>query len=145
MMDNRSNTSDHQRANAPTRRAKTLTGHRVRLRQRRYSVIVGAAILLTFSASICVAMALGFVPAIFSRNSVKPASASAGSQGSTATIILEPTASRCKQMVFDNDTGRIAEPKTPCENGVILDSNGLPVATGTAGRLDAISRSFLKR
>jgi hypothetical protein len=107
--------------------------------------MVGAAILLTFSVSICVAMALGFVPAILLRDSAKPASGSAGSQGNTATIIFEPTASRCKQMVFSNDTGRIAEPKTPCENGVTLDSNGLPVATGTAGRLDAISRSFLKR
>jgi hypothetical protein len=90
-------------------------------------------------------MALGFAPSIFSWNSAKPASASAGSQGNTATIIFEPTDSRCKQMVFNNDTGRIAEPRTPCENGVILDSNGLPVATGTAGRLDAISKSFLKR
>jgi hypothetical protein len=145
MIDKRSITLDHQRANAPTCRATTLTVHRVRLRERRYSVIVGLAILLTFIVSICVAMALGFVPAIFSRNSEKPARASAGSQGYTATIVFDPTAARCKEMVFNNDTGHIAEPKTPCGNGVILDSNGLPVATGTAGRLDAISKSFLKR
>jgi hypothetical protein len=145
MIDSRADISNRQRANAPTRGAKTLTDHRVQVRERRYSVIVGAAILLTFGASICVAMALGFAPSVFSRNSAKPASAPAESEGPTATIILEPTAARCGQMVFNNDTGRIAEPKTPCENGVILGSNGLPVPTGTAGRLDAISRSFLRR
>jgi hypothetical protein len=51
----------------------------------------------------------------------------------------------CQRREFDNQTGRITEAAQPCNNGVVLDSNGVAQPIGTIHRLDGISRSFLGR
>jgi hypothetical protein len=50
----------------------------------------------------------------------------------------------CQRRDFDNQTGRITE-TAHCNNGVVLDSNGVAQPIGTIHRLDGISKSFLGR
>ena len=59
----------------------------------------------------------------------------------TASIVLEPQGGRCRDLVFDNDTGEIAERVKPCEVSVAVDDKGFR----SLRRLDAISKSFLKK
>lgn len=62
----------------------------------------------------------------------------------TAAILVEIDPARCRQFVFDNDSGRILPSSAPCEQNA-TDAHGNPVPTGTVRRLDAISRSFSGR
>jgi hypothetical protein len=63
----------------------------------------------------------------------------------TANIVLEAAAGRCRQMAFNNETGRIVEVPGRCEKeDVRLDHKGVPMPMGTVRRLDAISKSFSK-
>ena len=63
----------------------------------------------------------------------------------TASIVLVPQGGRCRDLIFNNDTGKMAETVKPCEASVVQDAKGIPVPVGTVRRLDAISKSFLKK
>jgi len=82
---------------------------------------------------------------LLSRASSESANATFGTEGRTANIVLEGAANRCKQMIFDNDTGRIVESNKPCDKDVTLDEKGMPIPQGTVRRLGAISKSFSKQ
>lgn len=62
----------------------------------------------------------------------------------SATVITEGPAGGCRERVFDNQTGRMADATSPCGGATVLDENGVPVPVGTLHRMDAISRSFNK-
>jgi hypothetical protein len=111
---------------------------RRRTRERRYGLIVGIILFATLSLGLSLTMEMpGFNP---SRALPEGVSATFGPEGRTANIILEPAPNRCKQMIFDNDTGRIVESNRPCDKSVILNDKGVPM--GTVRRLDAIAKSF---
>jgi hypothetical protein len=129
-------------ATRDTKAASALTVRR--RRERRYAVMVSLA-LLAIGLGLLLAMTTEFPSSILSRGSSEHAIATSGARMRTATIVLEPIANRCRQVIFDNDTGRSVEINKPCEKTVILDDNGVPIPHGTVRRLDAISKSFLKQ
>jgi len=69
--------------------------------------------------------------------------ASVTSEAHRTGSITVGSGDRCRQTVFDNDTGHTIEARGPCAKPR-LDNNGLPIPAGTAQRLDAISKSFQK-
>jgi hypothetical protein len=80
---------------------------------------------------------------IWPRSTAHVATPMPGSDFRKATIVSDALDdSGCHQRNFDNQTGRITQTEQPCNNGVRLDNNGIPVPVGTIHRLDGISRSF---
>jgi hypothetical protein len=76
-----------------------------------------------------------------------PAATSAGSsmEARTGKIMIESVRGEvCEERKFDNGTGRISGIGAPCRTPDV-DDNGRPIVRGTAGRLDAIGKSFLNR
>jgi hypothetical protein len=99
-------------------------------RDRRYALVVGLVFASGLAAS---AWALMVATSRDSSVSAKSAYEAAAVEDRTGNI-LDSRNSRCRS--FDNDTGRIVE-TGPCDAKREL--------TGTARRLDAISKSFLNR
>ena len=71
--------------------------------------------------------------------SLRPADPLAGIDARVGRIVAT-TNGRCQQFLYDNDAGTLSPAGTPC-----AIEEGEPARTGTARRLDAISRSFLRR
>jgi hypothetical protein len=61
----------------------------------------------------------------------------------TGKILLHSDGDRCRQRMFDNQTGRITEAKVPC--GADADADAQSKLQGTGGRLNQISKSFTNR
>ena len=59
-----------------------------------------------------------------------------------ATIVLHSSTSGCQQRSFNNQTGRISDQTSSCQNDVVLDTKGVPIPTGTIHTLNSISKSF---
>ena len=77
------------------------------------------------------------------QSSKEPMSTSELAETRTGKIVLNTDLNDCKEMKFDNSSGRVIEGFSPCENKDDVDSKGMPVPQGTIRRLDAISKSFL--
>jgi len=99
-----------------------------RRRDRRYALLAFAVLAALLSLSLLVATTARLRA---------PPVATSGSLPRTATIAFERTGDRCRHLVFENDTGRMAELSKPCEVAMVRPEQE---AKGTAGRLDAISR-----
>jgi hypothetical protein len=80
-----------------------------------------------------------------SASSEPVALASNGPSQHTGTIIVHESGDHCKEIKFDNDTGKTLERQVRCDGQNVLDSQGVPAPAGTIHRLDAISRSFFGR
>jgi hypothetical protein len=78
-------------------------------------------------------------------SSETPPSDLAQREAHIGTIIIQHDDSRCEQLKFDNDSGKTTASTAPCENKVVLNTQGAPVPQGTVHRLDAISKSFSGR
>jgi hypothetical protein len=63
-------------------------------------------------------------------------------QDRTASIVLNQGSKNCQHKLFDNQTGRFSDARTPCPPDVPLDANGNPVPKGTLHTLNEISKSF---
>jgi hypothetical protein len=59
-----------------------------------------------------------------------------------ATIVLHSSTNGCQQRSFNNQTGRISDQTSSCQNDVVLDAKGMPMPTGTIHTLNSISKSF---
>ncbi len=105
--------------------------------------------VLAVSIGFFVALSLGILAAVLadptwisSRLSAQKAPPEPAARSQIGTITLDPgSASNCRKMIFDNQTGRVTETNTPCEQ-VVRDETGAPKPVGTLRRLDAISKSF---
>jgi hypothetical protein len=62
----------------------------------------------------------------------------------TGRIVLKTDPHHCKQLKFDNRSGKMTE-ESSCYDETVRDSNGVPISEGTPRRLDAISKAFLSR
>jgi hypothetical protein len=102
-------------------------------RDRRYALVAGLAFASGLAAS---AWALTVATSRDSSGPPKPTYEAAGLEDRTGNI-LDTKKRRCRS--FDNDTGRMVE-SGPCD--ALLNRREL---TGTARRLDEISKSFINR
>jgi hypothetical protein len=104
----------------------------------RYRATITAALLLTGLGAGLLA-ATSDAPTLLFMRRPPPA---APQQSRIGKIVLESTPERCRQMIFDNDTGRITPDDSPCDDGVRRDVTGTPMPMGTVQRLEAISKAF---
>jgi hypothetical protein len=109
-----------------------MAQHR-RQQRLRWAALTAAFVALAAAASFEVAT--GGWPAFPSG----PSSADS-KEAHAGTIVVETTTGECKKMKFDNDSGEITG-DFRCD-GSVLDSQGVPVPTGTIHRLNAIEDSF---
>jgi hypothetical protein len=115
-------------------------------RTRRYGLIVCLALAATLGLGLLLTTKRDLPALLLARASPERAvTATPGIEARTASIVLEPQGGRCRDLVFNNDTGEIAERARPCEASVAVDDKGVPLPVGTLRRLDAISKSFLKK
>ena len=116
-----------------------MTRSRTRSRRLGASAVIFGSILIVIAGT-TVALAALFVRPLDAGSASIPADMHEGH-----IVVMAADGDRCKQLKFDNDTGRIDQDATPCDNNnkVIFDKTGAPVPVGTVRRLDAISRSFL--
>ena len=64
---------------------------------------------------------------------------------STGNIVLEPVNKQCRQIIFNNDNGNMAEIMKQCKNeeAAVLDENGAPpIPQVVKRRLESLRRSF---
>ena len=130
---------------SPTRPlAKTTFAPAVRRKSEiRYGLIVGGVLLGVLGAAIWLVLKIG-LPSLSTRASHEATIPSVSAESRTANIVLEYAGNRCRQMIFDNDTGQSIERIGPCSE-VVRDGKGEAPAQGTIRRLDAISKSFSKQ
>jgi hypothetical protein len=62
----------------------------------------------------------------------------------TGRTVLKTDPHYCKQLKFDNRSGKMTE-ESFCYDETVRDSNGVPKSEGTPRRIDAISKAFLSR
>ena len=119
---------------------KSATEHRPRTPRGYWAIVIisfgfmgGIALLLgTFSFSELVGS---------TDLTTQSVSQSPGDQTHTGKIILHMAAGECRQMRFDNSSGRF-DADLACDEKIILDKHGVPIPLGTQHRIDAISKSF---
>jgi hypothetical protein len=122
-----------------------MRNRRSGLRARRYGLIVCVALPATLGLGL-LATKTDLPAWLLARASPERAvTAPRGIEARTASIVLEPQGGRCRDLIFNNDTGKMAETVKQCETGVVLDDKGVPLPVGTVRRLDAISKSFLQK
>jgi len=107
-----------------------------RRRELRYALITIGVSLAALCVIVVLAVTAG-LPSLFGSGASSPATIPASpAEPRIGNIVFEPTADRCRQLSFDNDTGSIAETIRSC------DHKGSPGPAGTIRRLNAISKSF---
>ncbi len=114
------------------------TSARGRGTSERYRAAITAALLVAGLGAGLLA-ATSDAPTMLLLRRAPPA---APQQSRIGKIVLESTPERCRQMAFDNDTGRITPDDSPCDDGVRRDVTGTPMPMGTLQRLEAISKAF---
>ena len=105
-------------------------------RERRYVLIASLAFTVGLVASV---WALTVATSRDSSGLLKSRQEAAVHDDRTGNI-LDPRTGRCRS--FDNDTGRMGEPSQSSSCDALLNKREI---TGTARRLDAISKSFLNK
>jgi hypothetical protein len=124
-------------------RSPSSSSSRVRTTQeQRRAMIIGGVI--SGSLMVVAVMATEFALSTHSSGSSQTAT-TPSNEIRSATIIAESLDDNCRQRIFDNQTGAMADTRRPCKDPAVFDVNGLPVPAGTIHRLDGISKSFLNR
>jgi hypothetical protein len=112
--------------------------------ERRRIVIVFAALFVVLGAAILVALTTTLPSAILQRSPLGPRD-TFGIEQRDGAIVLPAANNRCRQIAFNNDTGRMVETSRPCENKPALDDKGIPVPEATIRRMDSIRQGFSKQ
>ena len=110
-----------------------------RSRAYRVGIVVGL-----FAAIIYLGASAHLWPFQAAPESEHAASGAGPEVSRTGTVVLRTDPDQCAQATFDNNSGKFSESK-PCDSGLRFDEYGKPIPLGTIHRLDAISRSFLRR
>jgi hypothetical protein len=134
-------TANGATASLPAHKAKKISTFR-RKKEIQYAAIAAIGIFIVLSLGLFIALMVEYPALNFSRASSKSALAEPAFHPSNGKITFDPIGGhRCRQMTFDNKTGRVTETNKPCED-LALDDKGLTKPVGTIHRLDAISKSF---
>ena len=112
--------------------------------ERRRIVIVCIGLVLVLGTAILVALTTSLPSAIIQRTPLGPRD-TFGIEERSGAILLPPANNRCRQIAFNNDTGRMVETSRPCEKKPALDEKGIPVPEATMRRMDSIRQGFSKQ
>jgi hypothetical protein len=124
---------------------KALHALQSSLRQeRRRLVIVGVGLFLILGAAIAVALTTTLPSAIIQRTPLGPRD-TFGIEERNGSIVLPASNNKCRQIAFNNDTGKMIETSRPCETKPALDDKGVPVPEATIRRMDSIRQGFNKQ
>src|SRR5215510_3820845 len=82
--------------------------------ERRRIMIVGAGLFVVLGAAILVGLTTTLPSAIIQRTHLGPHD-TFGIEERDGAIVLPPANNRCRQIAFNNDTGRMVETSRPCE------------------------------
>ena len=127
--------------NSDTAAKSRLLAPRLGASRRRYriGVVVSCSIVaVTFLIAIVAHGAL----VSFVRDKLLTGAVSEQQERTTGRIVLKTDPHHCKQLKFDNRSGKMTE-EPSCYDETVRDSNGVPIPEGTPRRLDAISKAFL--
>jgi len=111
--------------------------------ERRQIMIVSAGLFLVLGAAILVALTTSLPSALMQRSHLGPRD-TFGIEERSGAILLPPANNRCRQIAFNNDTGRMVETSKPCGKKPALDEKGIPVPEATMRRMDSIRQGFSK-
>lgn len=111
--------------------------------ERRRIVIVCAVLFTLLGSGILVAMTTDLTSTIIQHTPLA-ARDSFGTAERNASIVLPAANNRCRQIAFNNDTGRMVETTRPCETKPALDDKGVPIPEATIRRMDSIRQGFNK-
>jgi hypothetical protein len=112
--------------------------------ERRRLVIVSVGLFLVLGAAIAVALTTSLPSAIIQRTPLGPRD-TFGIEERNGAIVLPPSNNKCRQIAFNNDTGKMIETSRPCETKPVLDEKGVPVPEATIRRMDSIRQGFSKQ
>ena len=128
---------------AATKKASRALPSSVALERRRI-VIVCVGLVVILGTAIVVALTTSLSSAIIQRAQLGPRD-TFGIEERNGSIVLPATNNRCRQIAFNNDTGRMVETSRPCENKPALDEKGIPIPEATMRRMDSIRQTFSKQ
>ena len=111
--------------------------------ERRRILIVSVGLFAVLGAAILVALTTTLPSALIQRTPLGPRD-TFGIEERSGAILLPPANNRCRQIAFNNDTGRMVETSRPCEKKPALDEKGIPVPEATMRRMDSIRQGFSK-
>jgi hypothetical protein len=112
-----------------------------RMRERRKMLALSIGILTTLGFLAALVVSPRQLVSLIASSSNQSAAINADSER-VGKIVVQPGSNDCKQKKFDNQSGRISEHTSPCDDRIVLDVHGVPVPVGTIHRLDAIRKSF---
>jgi hypothetical protein len=127
---------------APKTASRTLQS--TLTQERRRLVIVSVGLFLVLGAAIAVALTTSLPSAIIQRTPLGPRD-TFGIEERNGAIVLPPSNNKCRQIAFNNDTGKMIETSRPCETKPVLDEKGVPVPEATIRRMDSIRQGFSKQ
>lgn len=128
------------KVDAATRKTPVASRSLRRKRERSRALAISIGVL-----AIIAGLAAVSSPLISIITSPSPTTTAGAESERTGKIVVQRDLNRCKQMNFDNDSGRVTDDPSMCDDQVVLDSHGVPVPRGTIHRLDAISKSFFAK
>jgi hypothetical protein len=138
--------TDSIKAPAPASATKTAV-HALQssfTQERRRLVIVSVGLFLVLGAAIAVALTTTLPSAIIQRTPLGPRD-TFGIEERNGSIVLPASNNKCRQIAFNNDTGKMIETSRPCETKPALDDKGVPIPEATIRRMDSIRQGFSKQ
>jgi len=123
----------------PTTKGRLRPLRRKRERRKMFALSIG--LLATLGCLAALAASSRQLVSLIISSSTPSAAVNAESER-TGKIVIPGGPSGCKQKKFDNQSGRISDDTSPCDDRIVFDAHGVPVPVGTIHRLDAISKSF---
>jgi len=128
---------------APAAKNASRTSQQGVALERRRIVIVCAVLITLLGSGILLAMTTDLTSTII-RHTPLAARDPFGTEERNASIVLPAANNRCRQIAFNNDTGRMVETARPCETKPAFDDKGVPIPEATMRRLDSIRQGFNK-
>jgi hypothetical protein len=117
--------------------------HPTTAQERRRIMIVGGGLFLLLGSGIVLAMVTDLPSALALRTTIGPRD-TFGIEERNGSIVLPAADNKCRQIAFNNDTGRMVESNRPCSTRRAVDEKGVPIPEATIRRLDTIRQGFAR-
>jgi hypothetical protein len=115
----------------------------VHAQERRRLMIVSGGLFLLLGSGIVLAMVTDLPSTLALRIPSGPRD-TFGIEERNGSIVLPAANNKCRQIAFNNDTGRMVETNRPCATKPAVDDKGVPIPEATIRRLDSIRQGFFR-